>query len=77
VLSSIFSPASLTANPECAVRPQFQSAVDERRALRVAAEITPGVRGIEDHTEFAPSRALSDGLRSNETALGCDVTLTR
>jgi osmotically-inducible protein OsmY len=27
---------------------------DERRALRIAAENTPGVRGIEDHTEFAP-----------------------
>jgi CBS domain-containing protein len=26
---------------------------DERRALRIAAENTPGVRGIEDHTEFA------------------------
>ena len=31
---------------------------DERRALRVAAENTPGVRGIEDHTEFAPSRPV-------------------
>jgi CBS domain-containing protein len=28
---------------------------DERRALRVAAENTPGVRGIADHTEFAPA----------------------
>jgi len=28
---------------------------DERRALRVAAENTPGVRGIEDHMEFAPA----------------------
>ena len=27
---------------------------DERRALRVAAENIPGVRGVEDHTEFAP-----------------------
>jgi CBS domain-containing protein len=26
---------------------------EERRALRIAAENTPGVRGIEDHTEFA------------------------
>lgn len=26
---------------------------DERRALRIAAENTPGVRGIEDHTQFA------------------------
>jgi len=26
---------------------------DERRALRIAAENTPGVRGIEDHMEFA------------------------
>jgi CBS domain-containing protein len=26
---------------------------DERRALRIAAENTPGIRGIEDHTEFA------------------------
>ena len=26
---------------------------DERRALRIVAENTPGVRGIEDHTEFA------------------------
>jgi CBS domain-containing protein len=26
---------------------------DERRALRIAAENTPGVRGIEDHTGFA------------------------
>jgi CBS-domain-containing membrane protein len=28
---------------------------DERRALRIAAENTPGVRGVEDHTEFAPA----------------------
>jgi CBS domain-containing protein len=28
---------------------------DERRALRVAAENIPGVRGVEDHTEFAPA----------------------
>ena len=28
---------------------------DERRALHIAAENTPGVRGIEDHTEFAPA----------------------
>jgi CBS domain-containing protein len=28
---------------------------DERRALRVAAENTPGVRSVEDHTEFAPA----------------------
>jgi CBS domain-containing protein len=28
---------------------------DERRALRVAAENIPGVRGIEDHMEFAPA----------------------
>jgi CBS domain-containing protein len=28
---------------------------DERRALRIAAENTPGVQGIEDHTEFAPA----------------------
>jgi CBS-domain-containing membrane protein len=28
---------------------------DERRALRIAAENTPGVRGIEDHTEFPPA----------------------
>ena len=28
---------------------------DERRALRILAENTPGVRGIEDHTEFAPA----------------------
>jgi CBS-domain-containing membrane protein len=27
---------------------------DERRALRVAAENIPGVRGVEGHTEFAP-----------------------
>ena len=27
-----FSPASLTANPECAVRPQFQSAVTITRS---------------------------------------------
>jgi CBS domain-containing protein len=27
---------------------------DERRALRIAAENTPGVRGVEDHTELAP-----------------------
>jgi osmotically-inducible protein OsmY len=26
---------------------------DERRALRVAAENTPGLRGVKDHTEFA------------------------
>ena len=26
---------------------------EERRALRVAADNTPGVRGVEDHTEFA------------------------
>ena len=31
---------------------------DERRPLRVTAENTPGVRGIEDHTEFAPSRPV-------------------
>jgi CBS-domain-containing membrane protein len=29
---------------------------DERRALRVAAENIPGVRGVEDHTEFAPAQ---------------------
>jgi CBS domain-containing protein len=29
---------------------------EERRALRIAAENTPGVRGIEDHTEFAPAQ---------------------
>jgi hypothetical protein len=23
--------------------------------LRIAAENTPGVRGVEDHTEFAPA----------------------
>ena len=28
---------------------------DERRALRIAAENTPGVRGVEDHTAFAPA----------------------
>lgn len=28
---------------------------DERGALRVAAENIPGVRGVEDHTEFAPA----------------------
>ena len=28
---------------------------DERRALRSAAENIPGVRGVEDHTEFAPA----------------------
>jgi CBS domain-containing protein len=28
---------------------------NERRALRIAAENTPGVRGVEDHTEFAPA----------------------
>ena len=28
---------------------------EERRALRVAADNTPGVRGVEDHTEFAPA----------------------
>jgi osmotically-inducible protein OsmY len=28
---------------------------DERRALRIVAENTPGVRGVEDHTEFAPA----------------------
>ena len=28
---------------------------DERRALRIAAENIPGVRGVEDHTEFAPA----------------------
>ena len=31
---------------------------DERRALRVAAENTPGVRGIEDHTEIAAARPV-------------------
>jgi osmotically-inducible protein OsmY len=31
---------------------------DERRALRIAAENTPGVRGVEDHTEFAPTQPL-------------------
>jgi CBS domain-containing protein len=31
---------------------------DERRPLRVTAENTPGVRGIEDHTELAPSRPV-------------------
>jgi CBS domain-containing protein len=29
---------------------------DERKALRIAAENTPGVRGVEDHTEFAPAQ---------------------
>jgi CBS domain-containing protein len=29
---------------------------EERRALRVAAENTPGVRGIEDHTISGPLR---------------------
>jgi CBS domain-containing protein len=29
---------------------------DERKALRVAAENTPGVRDVEDHTEFAPAQ---------------------
>jgi CBS-domain-containing membrane protein len=28
---------------------------NERRALRIAAENTPGVRGVEDHMEFAPA----------------------
>jgi CBS domain-containing protein len=28
---------------------------DERRALRIVAENTPGVRGVEDHTVFAPA----------------------
>ena len=28
---------------------------DERKALRIAAENTPGVRGVEDHMEFAPA----------------------
>ena len=31
---------------------------EERRALRIAAENTPGVRGIEDHTELAPARPV-------------------
>jgi osmotically-inducible protein OsmY len=31
---------------------------DERRALRIAAENTPDVRGVEDHTEFAPTQPL-------------------
>ena len=29
---------------------------DDRRALRVAAENIPGVRGVEDHTESAPAQ---------------------
>jgi predicted transcriptional regulator len=29
---------------------------EERRALRVAAENTPGVRGVEDHTILGPLR---------------------
>jgi len=29
---------------------------DERRALRIAAENTPGVRGVEDHTISGPLR---------------------
>ena len=29
---------------------------EERRALRIAAENTPGVRGIEDHTQLAPAQ---------------------
>ena len=28
---------------------------DERKALHIAAENTPGVRGVEDHMEFAPA----------------------
>ena len=31
---------------------------EERRALRIAAENTPGVRGIEDHTEIAAARPV-------------------
>jgi len=31
---------------------------NERRALRVVAENTPGVRGIEDHTEFAQDQPV-------------------
>jgi CBS domain-containing protein len=31
---------------------------EERRALRIAAENTPGVRGIEDHTELASARPV-------------------
>jgi len=31
---------------------------EERRALRIAAENTPGVSGIEDHTELAPARPV-------------------
>jgi len=31
---------------------------EERRALRIAAENTLGVRGIEDHTELAPARPV-------------------
>jgi len=31
---------------------------EERRALRIAAENTPGVRGVEDHTELAPARPV-------------------
>ena len=31
---------------------------DERRALRIAAENTAGVRGVEDHTEFVPTQPL-------------------
>ena len=31
---------------------------EERRALRIVAENTPGVRGIEDHTEFATALAM-------------------
>jgi osmotically-inducible protein OsmY len=29
---------------------------EERRALRIAAENTPGVRGVEDHTISGPLR---------------------
>ena len=31
---------------------------EERRALRIAAENTPGVRGIEDHTQLASPRPV-------------------
>jgi uncharacterized protein len=31
---------------------------NERQALRVAAENTPGVHGIEEYTEFAPARSF-------------------
>ena len=54
--------AVVTTSPDTAVEAVSDGVVhfwglvgseDERRALRIVAENTPGVRGIEDHTEFA------------------------